>query len=943
MVINGTDLRIWIDDVLVADATSHSLSVKMGSRKATTKDTNRFGRAASRRLDVTGTSEALMVYGNFETIYSAMVKQSPVKIDLGNISEEDDSLNQLLTYATGNFLITGLDKTDPDDDNSSYTITFDLYSNFNFYENSWNPEIVIDGETPNFWIKEDSRSGLTLTDSVAANNASILPAHLKNDTSGLCAFYVADNGALNVDNNADLTLFGWVKAETTNKNTYWRIMGKDVSGNTSGSYFFVALGDGTGDLYAYIATSGGAYPVGGHIDDWTTQGWMHLLLEIDTSEKKARWFQNGVQVGSDTTYTGTFGSLGNEFEFCISGQNLSNGSGFSSANKAPASFSDVGVIKAILTTEQKTDLIAGTIPDGCAAYYPLNDLNGFDCSGNGLHLSKSYTDPNYPLTLSNIAFSQYGSKHPLNIGYSLFKKPGAMPIQVPYNTDGTVLSTPSTMPSGYTFSANFVGDLLNHNLASSMIQFTGDEWDRSDTDLFCPSARVAILDFNGSFYNSTNATTKKQWHISELNKNILNSYCKQGNYGRNWVKGDGNTIDNRLNITDIFTYLTDKTGQDYSLLNTFCGDDGKSYYIEYSFTTDDIVAVRGTKILRFNHTSQNLELSIDNGATYPYTISMSGLITSVDFAYIFSNGNILWAYDDKIYLSTDNLATKVVPTVTGADGNTFVPSTVDNWKTIFNVSNLSLYGYDDFLIWGCYSTTTPPCTSNMNVWLSKDNGVSIKSIWKGNYTAVQPAGTGYSLRHTHGIYYLEGKDEFILLTGDSGAECAWIKGKYNSTLDSWVWTLLDASETYCKSGGMAIYDNYLYWGGDSPAPYNAAAFRCLYTDIGVHENYQKLFPQSSVSHRDANGVYDFGDGTMIINEFYMGTNEPACWYISIDRGITWIRHDFIHTYSFITAGGFFPVSLPKTDGYSFVEIAEYSEGLSKFFGGDSMWFRIVKS
>lgn len=130
MVINGTDLRIWVDDVLVADATTHSLSIKMGSRKPTTKDTNRFGRSAVRRLEVTGSSESLLVYGNFETILQKMNLREPVKMDFGNISEDSDQIDKNYVYCTGNFIISSFDKTDPDDEGSGYTINFEHYSNF---------------------------------------------------------------------------------------------------------------------------------------------------------------------------------------------------------------------------------------------------------------------------------------------------------------------------------------------------------------------------------------------------------------------------------------------------------------------------------------------------------------------------------------------------------------------------------------------------------------------------------------------------------------------------------------------------------------------------------------------------------------------------------------------------------------------------------------------
>jgi hypothetical protein len=127
--INGTELRVWIEDVLVANATSHSLSIKMATRKTSNKDSGLYETKAPARFDVNGSSDSLMVYGDFETILSAMAARIPVQMDFG-ANDGSDALDETVFYASGNFLITGFDLNAGDDANATYTITFEHSSGF---------------------------------------------------------------------------------------------------------------------------------------------------------------------------------------------------------------------------------------------------------------------------------------------------------------------------------------------------------------------------------------------------------------------------------------------------------------------------------------------------------------------------------------------------------------------------------------------------------------------------------------------------------------------------------------------------------------------------------------------------------------------------------------------------------------------------------------------
>lgn len=129
--INGTDLRVWIEGVKVADATSHTMSIQMATRGTSNKDSGKFDTEAAGRFKISATSDALMVYGNFEAILSAMLNQIPVTVDFGQkAADPSNDLDVSKFYASGEFLITGFDSNAGDASNATYTVTFSHNSGF---------------------------------------------------------------------------------------------------------------------------------------------------------------------------------------------------------------------------------------------------------------------------------------------------------------------------------------------------------------------------------------------------------------------------------------------------------------------------------------------------------------------------------------------------------------------------------------------------------------------------------------------------------------------------------------------------------------------------------------------------------------------------------------------------------------------------------------------
>jgi hypothetical protein len=126
--VNGTDLFVFMNGVLVAHATSHTLDTKMATRKTSDKDSGVFETSAPGRLDVTASCEGMIVYGSIELLRTALVARNPLDLDFGEADGMvvDDSVS----YATGMFYLTSLSESAPDQGNATYSASFEHASGF---------------------------------------------------------------------------------------------------------------------------------------------------------------------------------------------------------------------------------------------------------------------------------------------------------------------------------------------------------------------------------------------------------------------------------------------------------------------------------------------------------------------------------------------------------------------------------------------------------------------------------------------------------------------------------------------------------------------------------------------------------------------------------------------------------------------------------------------
>ena len=132
-VINGSDLYVFIGGTVVAHATSHTLSMRMNTRDTSNKDTGKFNTKAVGRMDVSATADALVVYVDLETLMTAYLARDVVHVAFGERTGAvltdgayvGGNLDETKFYADGNFIITSLDMNAGDQENASYSVSFE--------------------------------------------------------------------------------------------------------------------------------------------------------------------------------------------------------------------------------------------------------------------------------------------------------------------------------------------------------------------------------------------------------------------------------------------------------------------------------------------------------------------------------------------------------------------------------------------------------------------------------------------------------------------------------------------------------------------------------------------------------------------------------------------------------------------------------------------------
>lgn len=213
--------------------------------------------------------------------------------------------------------------------------------------------------------------------------------------------------------------------------------------------------------------------------------------------------------------------------------------------------------------------------------------------------------------------------------------------------------------------------------------------------------------------------------------------------------------------------------------------------IEYVFATAMNYVLKTETI----NDSSYIKISQDLGKTWTQIPNILGDIVAYHF---FSDGTIMLCSPQKVYW-TDDYLTLNEATVYDHDGSVFVP-TSRHFFAMQTGDKLDFVGDTEIHSWGDYHVDGTPA----RIWYTTDNGRTIKC--SARFGVTDMGGVVRSIRHIHRVYYHQKTDYWYVTTGDFGAECMIIRGRYTPSTDTWAWEVLN-SGIYYKFGNIMIDDD----------------------------------------------------------------------------------------------------------------------------------------
>jgi len=311
----------------------------------------------------------------------------------------------------------------------------------------------------------------------------------------------------------------------------------------------------------------------------------------------------------------------------------------------------------------------------------------------------------------------------------------------------------------------------------------------------------------------------------------------------------------------------------------------------------------------FGYGNGKIFLSKDNGRTWPHSLAFPDA-EHIGFSYILNNGNILFATETKLYVSTDNLKTYRPITVKAQDGSDYIPHTPQNpelpgwyFSPLHGVAAWEVKG-KEMLVWGNYGNVMGGAAP-INIYSSADGGQSVKIAyafgqnpqWRDggkNGTLLGAPSNPVICRHVHCVAYNPAENAFYACTGDADRdgkhECHWLRGTYDAKKDQWNWNVLVStqSNTRYKCGGINCVDGKVYWISDAngPLPHDRGIFCCDPADIPYPEKHTRLFnPQ----YECANMIIQ--DGVILAAHYATASPYNTGIIYSPDMGKTWAQYD----------------------------------------------------
>ncbi len=320
---------------------------------------------------------------------------------------------------------------------------------------------------------------------------------------------------------------------------------------------------------------------------------------------------------------------------------------------------------------------------------------------------------------------------------------------------------------------------------------------------------------------------------------------------------------------------------------------------------------RGQKAFGFGN--GKIFLSKDNGKTWPHSAEFAEA-ANITWSCLLKNGNILFATRERLFLSTDNLATHRPITVKDRDGRDYLPHTPQKpdqpgwyFHSLDGEHTWDVNG-KEMLVWGNYCNVLGGPVP-VNIYYSTDSGQTVKIAYSfGQNPKFQQKGAAPGTllgnptnplicRHVHCVTYNPDENAFYACTGDidrgHGNECHWLRGTYDAKADMWNWKVLISvnSDSRYKSGGINFVGGKVYWAADANGPkvaeqHDRGIFSCAPEDIANKQAHTLLF---NPGFESANMIIQDG---VILASHCAPASTYACGFIySPDMGKTWTQYD----------------------------------------------------
>ncbi len=342
---------------------------------------------------------------------------------------------------------------------------------------------------------------------------------------------------------------------------------------------------------------------------------------------------------------------------------------------------------------------------------------------------------------------------------------------------------------------------------------------------------------------------------------------------------------------------------------------GETEHFHYRLAPADgpyIDSQRGDRAFGFR--GDRIFLSEDNSATW-FRSAPFEEAENITFSVFLKNGNILFATRERLFLSTDDLATRrevVVQRGDGSDYRPHVPRDPEQPGWYFHpLDGVHTWDIDgrEILVWGNYCNVLGGPVP-VNIYYSTDGGETVKLAYSfGQNPKFQekdaspeeflgdPA-NGTICRHIHCVAYHPEERAFYACTGDIdrgfGKECHWLRGTYDIVADRWDWRVVvsvDSNSRY-KSGGINFADGKIHWAADANGPkklnerHDRGIFRCAPADLAHPERHEQLF---DAEFEMANMIVE--DGVMIASHCAPASDLKCGFAYSPDMGRSWTEYD----------------------------------------------------